>query len=56
MLIYLKISKNEVLNMFLKDRHKNQKDKKIKILKSDRCGVYILDEFTLFYKEHDIIH
>ncbi|XP_050387501.1 uncharacterized protein LOC126803807 [Argentina anserina] len=56
--VYLITSKDEALSMFkiYKAKVENQLDKKIKILRSDRGGEYISNEFSEFCSTHGIIH
>ena len=50
--------KDEVFDKFklYKSIVENQKEKKIKILRSDRGGEYFPAIFSSFYEEHGIIH
>ena len=56
--VYLIKHKDEVFDKFklYKSIVKNKKEKKIKILRSDRCGEYFPSIFTFFCEEHRIIH
>jgi transposase InsO family protein len=56
--VYLLKSKDEALNFFkiYKAEAKNQLDRKIKHLRSDRGGEYFSNEFDSFCVEHGIIH
>jgi hypothetical protein len=56
--VYLLKSKDEALNFFkiYKAEAKNQPDRKIKRLRSDRGGEYFSNEFDSFCAEHGIIH
>ena len=56
--VYLSNSKNEALNMFktYKAKVENQLEKKIKILRSIRGGVYESTTFSNFCALHGIIH
>lgn len=58
LLIYFIPSKDEAFEFFkrYKAEVENQKEKKIKILCSDRGGEYFSHEFSLFCEEHGIIH
>jgi transposase InsO family protein len=38
------------------ENSENQKERQIKILRSDRGGKYFSKEFSIFYKENGIIH
>ena len=51
-------NKDESFDMFkrYKIEVENQKDKKIKILRSDRGGEYFPNDFSIFCEEHSIIH
>ena len=51
-------NKDESFDMFkrYKIEVENQKDKKIKILRSDRGGEYFPNDFSIFCEEHGIIH
>ena len=56
--VYLMRSKDETFNNFIcyKSVVENQMEKKIKILRSDRGGEYLLTEFILYCEENGIIH
>jgi len=56
--VYIMKSKDEAFSLFkcYKSTVENQKEKKIKILRSDRGGEYFPTEFTLYCKENGIIH
>ena len=56
--VYLMKHKDEVFDKFklYKSIVENQKEKKIKILRSDRGGEYFSANFTSFFEEHGIIH
>lgn len=56
--VYLIRHKDEAFSMFkrYKAEVENQKEKKIKILRSDRGGEYFPNEFDSFCEEHGIIH
>jgi len=56
--VYLMKSKDEAFSLFkcYKSTVENQKEKKIKILRSDRGGEYFPTEFTLYCEENGIIH
>lgn len=56
--VYLIRTKNEASDKFkeYKSVVENQKEKKIKILRTDRGGDYFPDEFSKFYKDNGIIH
>ena len=56
--VYLMKNKDEVFDKFkvYKSIVENQKEKKIKILRSDRGGEYFPAIFSSFYEEHGIIH
>ena len=56
--IYLLKSKDEALEHFkiFKAEVENQLEKKIKRLRSDRCGKYVSNEFSQFCEECGIIH
>ena len=56
--VYLMKHKDEVFDRFkvYKSIVENQKEKKIKILRSDRGGEYFPANFSSFYEEHGIIH
>jgi transposase InsO family protein len=56
--IYLLKSKDEALHYFkiYKAEVENQLERKIKHVRTDRGGEYFLNLFTLFCKEHEIIH
>jgi transposase InsO family protein len=51
-------NKDEYFDMFKKYKTEveNQKDKRIKVLRSDRGGEYFLQEFTNFCEENGLIH
>ena len=55
---YLMRNKEEFFDMFkrYKTEVENQKDKKIKTLRSDRGGEYFPNDFSTFCEEHGIIH
>ena len=55
---YLLKFKDEVLDWFkvYKAEAENQREKKIKILRSDRGREYISNDMTEFCQEHGIIH
>ena len=55
---YLLKIKDEVFNKFkgFKAKAGNQTKKKIKILRFDHGGEYTTNEFTIFYKEYNVIH
>ena len=54
----LMINKDESFDMFkrYKTEVENQKNRKIKILRSDKGGEYFPNDFSTFYKEYDIIY
>ena len=56
--IYLMRNKNEVFDMFKKYKTEveNRKDKRIKVLRSDRGGEYFSQEFTNYCEEIGLIH
>ena len=56
--VYLLHSKDETLNMFkiYKAEVKNQLEKKIKIIRSDRGGEYESTAFSDFCTQHGIVH
>ena len=56
--VYLMKHKDEVFDKFklYKSIVKNQKKKKIKILRIDKGGEYFSSIFTSIWKEHGIIH
>lgn len=56
--IYLMRNKDEVFDKFklYKSLVENQKEKRIKILRSDRGGEYFPTAFTSFCEEHGMIH
>jgi hypothetical protein len=56
--IYLLKSKDEALHYFkiYKAEVKNELERKIKHVRTDRGGEYFSNIFTLFYEEHGIIH
>ena len=55
---YLIRNKDESFDMFkrYKTEVENQKDRKIKILRSDRGGKYFPNDFSKFCEEYGIIH
>jgi transposase InsO family protein len=55
--VYLMKHKDEAFHMFkvYKNEVENQKNKSIKILRSDRGGEYFSREFAIFCKEYGII-
>jgi hypothetical protein len=56
--VYLMRNKDETFDMFKKYKTKveNQKDKRIKVLRSDRVGEYFPQGFTKFCEENGLIH
>jgi transposase InsO family protein len=58
MFIYLLRSKDEAFGKFKKFKKmiENQKERQIKILRSDRGGKYFFKEFSIFCEENRIIH
>ena len=56
--VYSMKNKDESFDMFkrYKIEVENQKDKKIKILRSDRGGKYFPNDFSKFCEEYGIIH
>ena len=56
--VYLMINKDKSFDMFkcYKTEVENQKDKKIKILWSDRRCEYFPNDFSTFCEEHGLIH
>jgi hypothetical protein len=56
--VYLMRNKDESFDMFqkYKIKVKNQKDKRIKVLRSDRGGEYFSQEFTIYCEENGLIH
>jgi hypothetical protein len=56
--VYLMRNKDESFDMFnkYKTEVENQKDKRIKILISDRGGEYFPQEFTIYCEENGLIH
>jgi transposase InsO family protein len=56
--VYLMRNKDESFDMFKKYKTEveNQKDRRIKILRSDRGGEYFLQEFTIYCEENGLIH
>ena len=56
--VYLMRNKDESFDMFkrYKIEIEIQKDRKIKILQSDRCGEYFPNDFSAFCEEYGIIH
>ena len=56
--LYLLRTKDEVLEIFIKYKNEveNQKNKKIKRLKTDRGGEYESDSFKEFCEQNGIIH
>ena len=56
--VYLMRNKDEAFDMFKKYKTKveNQKDKRIKVFRSDRSGKYFPQEFTNFCEENGLIH
>ena len=56
--VYLLRTKDEAFDKFkiYKAESENQKDKKIKMVRSDRGGEYFSNEFDAFCEEHGIIH
>ena len=56
--LYLMRNKDESFDMFkrYKIEIENKKDRKIKILRSDRGGEYFPNDFSTFCEEHGIIH
>jgi hypothetical protein len=56
--VYLMRNKDESFDMFKKYKTEveNQKDRRIKILRSDRGGEYFLQEFTIYCEENRLIH
>jgi hypothetical protein len=56
--VYLMKNKDEAFYMFKKYKTEveNQKDKRIKVLRSDRGGEYFPQEFTNFCEENGLIH
>ena len=55
---YLMRNKDECFEIFkrYKTETENQKDRKIKILRSGRGGEYFPNDFSTFCEEHGIIH
>ena len=56
--VYLMRNKDESFDMFkrYKNEVENQKNRKIKILQSDRGGEYFPNDFSTFCEKHGIIH
>ena len=56
--VYLMRNKDESFDMFKKYKTEveNQKDKRIKVLRSDRDGEYFPQEFTNYCEENGLIH
>ena len=56
--VYLMRTKDEAFDKFkqYKSEVENQKDRKIKMLRSDRGGEYFPDSFNKFCEDHGIIH
>ncbi|OMO97119.1 Integrase, catalytic core [Corchorus capsularis] len=56
--VHLLKTKNEAFEAFkeFKAKVENQKERKIKVLRSDRGGEYFFDDFDEFCEEHGIIH
>jgi transposase InsO family protein len=56
--VYLMKNKDEAFSMFKRYKYEveNKKEKKIKILRTDRGGEYFPHEFSTFSKEHGIMH
>jgi hypothetical protein len=56
--VYLMRNKDESFDMFKKYKIEveNQKDKRIKILRSDRGGEYFPQEFTIYCEKNGLIH
>ena len=56
--VYLMRSKDQAFEMFkrFKISVENQKEKKIKVLQTDRGGEYFSNEFSSFCEENGIIH
>ena len=56
--VYLMRNKDESFDMFKKYKTevKNQKDKRIKVLRNDRGGEYFPQEFTNYCEENGLIH
>ena len=56
--MYLIKTKDEAFDKFklYKAEVENQKDKRIKMIRSDRGGEYFSNEFDAFCEEHGIIH
>ena len=56
--MFLLKNKSETFNAFkaYKAEVENQLNKKIKVLRGDRCGRYFSSEFNSFCEEYDIIH
>jgi transposase InsO family protein len=56
--VYLMKNKDEAFRMFKRYKYEveNKKEKKIKILRTDRGGEYFPHEFSTFCEEHEIVH
>ena len=56
--VYLMRNKDESFDMFkrYKNEVENQKNRKIKILQSDRGGEYFPNDFSMFCEKHGMIH
>ena len=56
--VYLMRNKDESFDMYkhYKTKVENQKNRKIKILRSDRGSEYFPNDFSTFCEEHGIIH
>jgi len=56
--VYLLRTKDEAFGKFkeFKKMVENQKERQIKVLRSDRGGEYFSKEFSTFYEENGIIH
>jgi hypothetical protein len=56
--VYLMKNKDEAFSMFKRYKYEveNKKEKKIKILRTDRGGEYFPHEFSTLYEEHGIVH
>ena len=56
--VYLMRNKDESFDMYkcYETKVENQKNRKIKILRSDRGSEYFPNDFSMFCEEHGIIH
>ena len=56
--VYLMKTKDQAFDIFknYKSMVENQKERKIKILRSDRGGEYFPNDFNTFCEEHEIVH